>query len=71
MKWITLQAARKRLNGAVSASSLYRLAHSGAVKASRIAGRIVVCSDSLDAYVTAKGFEVITAPPRRKARPAS
>lgn len=69
MAWITVADARRRLDGAVSLQTIYRLLHSGKLKGTKIAGRKLVDSDSLDALVDRGRVEIREVPDATPQRP--
>lgn len=59
MPWISVKDAHQRLDQAVSLSTVYKLAHSGKISVKRVLGKIILDSESFDAYCVDQGFAMI------------
>lgn len=73
MAWIKVSEARERLDGAVSVQTLYRLAKKGELVGTRIAGKVLIDSASLDDLIERGGVAIRTGflpPPTRRKRRA-
>lgn len=61
--WITVQEAWQWVNKAVSLGTIYRIAHSGKVRTTRVLGRILIDSDDFDRLLTEAEWKMIAALP--------
>lgn len=59
--WISVKEARAKVDNAVSLQTVYRIAHSGEVKATRLRGKIVVDDVSFAAYMVREGLRMLAA----------
>lgn len=66
--YATIREVVDMLGGAVSYGTVRRLATSGAVRATRIMGRILIERDALDDYLREQSYKVI-APAAKRGRP--
>lgn len=61
--WISVKEARQMCNNAVSLGTIYRIAHSGKVRTTRVLGKILLDGDDFDRLLTEAEWKMIPALP--------
>lgn len=61
--WITVKEAWVWVNKAVSLGTIYRIAHSGKVRTTRVRGRILIDGDDFDRLLTEAEWRMIASLP--------
>lgn len=58
MHWLTVKEARASVDNKIALSTVYRIAHSGKIRTTRV-GRILIHADDWTALVRDTGYEMI------------
>lgn len=68
--WISVREARAMCNNAISLGTMYRIAHSGKVRTTRVLGKILIDGDDFDRLLTEAEWKMIAALPPHGRREA-